>query len=216
MSVFKGFIAKIGEKSGKSNKGRAWTIYSIKLEKEDGSELDKWISAGFDKPSVREGDYVKIIAEENDKGYLNASEIKKLKNAPARSKAAAGGSGGDGRGSQATQKSIHYQSARKDALNLVALLLAQDALPLTSAKGKAGEAKRFVELSALVDKLTVQYFFDAETQRLLDSVADAGAVAAADVGKLPEDSDDDEEEDDEEESDDSDEGDDDEDEEDDE
>jgi hypothetical protein len=56
---------------------------------------------------------------------------------------------------------------------------------------------------ALVDKLTVQFFFDAETHRLLTSVADAGKIDH-DVGQLPGDTDDSDEEegDDEEETDD--------------
>jgi hypothetical protein len=200
--IFKGFIAKISKKEGRSSKGRAWSLYSIKLEKEDGSEYDKWISAGFDPPDAKEGDYVKITAEENDQGYINATDIKRLKNAPARSgKAATGGAGNNV--SNTTQKSIHYQSARKDAIEVLKLLVSQDALPLTAAKGKAGEAKRYLELMALVDKLAIRYFFDAETHRLLEAVVDEGAVKA-DVGKLPEDSDDDEEQDDEEGEDDSD------------
>ncbi len=193
---FKGFIAKIGKKEGRSGRG-PWVLYSIKLEDENGVENDKWISAGFDKPKANEGDYVIIEAEENEKGYLNVKSLKVGKNAPARSSPeATKGAGGHVKAASGTQTSIHYQSARKDAIEVLKLLQSQDALPLSSAKTKAGEAKRFEELMALVDKLTVQLFFDAETHRLLETVADAGKIDT-DVGSLPDggtDGDDEEEE----------------------
>lgn len=195
MSTFKGFIAKIGIKEGRSGRG-PWKLYSIKLEDENGVENDKWLSAGFDKPKANEGDYVVIEAEENDKGYLNVKSLKVQKNPPAQvSKSAPQGTRtapANVKGST-TQTSIHYQSARKDAIEVLKLLQSQDALPISSAKTKAGEAKRFEELMALVDKLTVQFFFDAETHRLLDTVADAGKIDT-DVGSLPEDSTDGDEE----------------------
>lgn len=207
MSTFKGFVKKINAKSGVGLKGKPWTVYSIKLEREDGVEEEKWISAGFEKPNFKEGDFVAIEAKENDKGYLNVVGYQQLKNPPARSAsvsspAATKGASGHVKATSGTQTSIHYQSARKDAIEVLKLLQSQDALPLSAAKTKAGEAKRFEELMALVDKLTVQFFYDAETHRLLDTVADAGKIDT-NVGKLPAgDVDDDSEEDDEDETDD--------------
>jgi hypothetical protein len=192
MAIFKGFVVAIGEKSGKSSKGKRWTIYSAKIEKEDGTEYDKWISLGFDEPSIKKGDYVKITTETNEAGYENVVKdgIKKLKNAPARSgKSASGGAAGNG-SSSTTQQSIHYQNSRNLAATVLTLLQEKDALPLSSAKTKAGEIKRYEEIMALLDKLTVRFFYDAETLRLLQSVVDEGKASTVE-GDLP---DDDEEE----------------------
>jgi hypothetical protein len=187
--VIKGFAKKIGIKEGRGKRG-PWKLYSVKIELEDGSEHDSWISLGFDAPSFKEGDYVKIEASENDRGYLQADKVTKLKNPPAKSsKGAAAPSGGH---VTSTQTSIHYQSARKDAIEVLKLLQSQDALPLSTAKTKAGEAKRYEEVMALVAKLTVEFFNDAETHRLLKTVADAGKVDT-DAGELPEDDEDDSE-----------------------
>lgn len=194
MDNVKGFVSKITSKDGMGKRGK-WTVYSMKLELENGIEFEKWISLGFEAPKVKEGDYVDIKLEENSKGFLNAVDIKSLKNPPAkpnRSGAPASGAApakAAGTYVSATQTSIHYQSARKDAIEVLKLLQSQDALPLSAAKTKAGEAKRYEELIALVDKLTVQFFYDAETHRLLSTVVDAGKVVH-DVGKLPENQDD--------------------------
>ncbi len=196
--VFKGFVKTISVKEGHGRRG-PWKLFSAKLEREDGTEVEDWITFGFDKPTCREGDYVKITASKNDRGYFQADEVKRLKNAPARSSATAGTAAG-ANVSNNTQKSIHYQSSRNAAIQAITLLLANDALPMSSAKTKAGEAKRFEEITALIDKLTVRYFFDAETQRLLTTVADDGAVTN-NAGELP-DADDSEKEADDEEGDD--------------
>jgi hypothetical protein len=191
--VFKGFIAHIAEKSGRSSKGKPWTAYSAKIEKEDGTEYDKWLSFGFDKPDVKKGDYVKITTEANDRGYEQVTEVKKLKNAPARvGKGGTQESGGGNGFASTTQKSIHYQNSRNLAATVLGILNDKDALPLSATKGKAGEIKRYEEIMALIDKLTVRFFYDAETLRILEKVADEGATVAA-KEDLPDDSDDEEE-----------------------
>lgn len=189
MAIFKGFVAAINSKSGRTSKGKSWTVYSMKVEKEDGTEYDKWISCGFTEPDVKKGDYVKITTETNEKGYENAVDggIKKLKNAPAR--VGKGGDSASGKNvSSSTQQSIHYQNSRNLAVAVLGILNDKDALPLSAAKTAAGAAKRYEEIMALVDKLTVRFFYDAETLRLLTSVTDEGKPAAAD-GELPEDDD---------------------------
>ena len=102
------------------------------------------------------------------------------------------GNSAAGGGGQATgdnrQNSIIYQSSRKDAVSIIQVLLENDALPLSAATTKAGAARRYEEVIALVNKLTVQFYNDVNTLRLLDSVQDAGAQTK-DVGKLPDDSD---------------------------
>lgn len=184
MAIFKGFIAALSSKSGKSAKGRAWTAYSAKMEKEDGTEYDKWISFGFEEPDVKKGDYVKITTE--TKGdYENVVEIKKLKNPPARQ---GGKAAGGNPNVNTTQQSIHYQNSRNLAATVLGILNEQNALPLTKAKDKSGEVKRYEEIMALLDKLTVRFFYDAETLRILGTVKDEGLPPEAD-GDLPEDDD---------------------------
>lgn len=176
MSVYTGFLKKINEKTGRGKRG-PWTLYSGKIEKEDGTEYDDWISFGFDKPAVKEGDYVTITTKEDAKGYQKVETVEQHKNAPAKAGAAAASRAGSNVAapSGGKERSIHYQSARKDAITMVECLIQMDALPITSAKTKAGEAKRYDELMDLVDKLTVRYYNDTETQRILETVADEGA-----------------------------------------
>lgn len=210
---FKGFIAKLNVKEGQGRKG-PWRLYSAKVEKDDGTEYPDWITLGFDeqfsKSPVKQGDYVGIEASQ-DNGRWKADRVVPLKNAPARTqkqKPAGNGGGGrkpwggggggnkfDGTGIQnrtnpEDAKRMSYANARSLAVEVVTLLLANDALPVTSAKGKAGEAKREAEIAAYIDKYTVQYHTDGITLRLLDLVEDprAGTVKAAD-GELPDKSD---------------------------
>jgi hypothetical protein len=192
MPVFKGFLGKINEKSGTGKRG-PWTLYSAKLKDENGVESD-WISFGFDKPKVKTGDYVKITVDDSG-DRPKVTEVKALKNAPAKaqesSKASAPASAA---GSDDRQKAIHMQSSRSHAIDVVALLVANDALALPKAATKPSEAKRYEIIVAAVDKLTVKYFNDLETRRLLESVADIGAVSVKPDAPLPEEEEDEEEE----------------------
>lgn len=172
--TFEGFIKKLHTKTGSGRKG-PWTLYSAKIEKADGNEYDDWVSFGFKKPEgIEEGGFYTIEASKDAKGYFKADSWKAA-TAPKRSN----GGGAEPQGGNSKTDSIHYQSARKDALLFVQLAVGLDALPFIKTAGKAGEAKRFAELQTLVDKLTVQYFNDTDTLRLLDSVEDAGAVESA-------------------------------------
>ena len=64
---YEGFIAKIGLKQSEPGARRPWKLYSLKLEKADGSE-HPWISLGFldEAPKMQEGQYLSIEAEEKD------------------------------------------------------------------------------------------------------------------------------------------------------
>lgn len=191
--TFEGFLKKLNTKTGSGRRG-TWTLYSGKIEKADGTEYDKWVSFGFDKPDAVEGGYYIIETETDSKGYEKVTKVTEAK-APAKAAGAAPSASGGGQQSQ-KQDSITYQSSRKDALAFVELAIKLDALPFIASTGKAAQAKRFDELQALVDKLTVQYFHDVDTLRLLDSVEDAGAEddvapgASDDDKKADDDSDD--------------------------
>ena len=172
MSEFKGFVKKINVKQGQGKRG-PWSAYSVKLEKENGNEYEEWLSSGFEAPNFKEGEYVVINAEQNDKGYWTIRDSKVLKNSPA--KATTGSAGQAAAGTSSRESTIHYQSSRKDAIEVLKLLTDLDALPLSAAKTKAGEVKRYEEVMALVDKLTVRFYYDVETKRILETVIDEGA-----------------------------------------
>lgn len=198
MTEFRGFVAKIGEKSGRGKNGKPYTVYSAKLEKEDGTEYDEWLSLGFERPNFKEGDYVKCEASKNDRGYMavDIDSVKVAKNPPARapkkggSGKSSGGASGTGGGEFNRQtnpedaKRMSYANARTAAVELTDLLLRNDALPITAAKGKSAEAKRYEEIVAAVDKLTVKFYNDGISLRLLETVADTKVDTAAD-GELP-------------------------------
>lgn len=167
VEIIKGNVAKVFSKKVQTRKGPK-TAYSLKV---DG--YDKWLNAGFSAPDVSEGDYVTIKAEENERGFMDIKNVE-VSTAPARgaSKGAAAVSAGSG--SDSRQSSIHYQSSRKDAIEVVQLLLSKDALPISAATSKAGVAKRYEEIMAIIDKLTVRYYQDVETLRVLEDVTDEG------------------------------------------
>lgn len=96
------------------------------------------------------------------------------------------GRGGNSRDSGVDrQTSIVLQHSQEMALRAISVLLEHDGLPLTKASNKAGEAKRFDEIVAAIDKLTVKYYRDAETGRLLETVADMGVVDTSADGPIP-------------------------------
>lgn len=147
------------------------------------------------------GDYISFEAEIKDEKaakYIEGTG-KILKNGPARKepeKKGGGGRGGKGGGGPKVTKSalfgdiggynteddirrITLTASRTAALEAVGLLLQYDALPMTKSKGKAHDATRFDEVTAMIDKLTVQYFFDNATGRLLTEVEDRSPVKEA-------------------------------------
>lgn len=213
MTQYAGFVAKIGHKSGNGKRG-PWNLYSVKLEKEDGSE-HPWISLGFrdDPPPFKEGEYITVEANPNDRGdlaYVEGSG-KKPKNPPARAAKQSssrgsgassgnggfrkGGNGGGGYKADGTgisnrtnpedAKRMSYANARSSAIEVIGLLIANKALPLSAGTAKAGEAKRFDEVLKAIDKLTVEYYNDGMSLRKLETVADAGVVNTAPDGQIP-------------------------------
>lgn len=176
-NVIEGFLEETDSKSGTGKRGQ-WTVYKGKIQ-------GKWYSFGFIKPPVAKGDYGSFVIEEEN-GYQVIKSAAKI--APPATPAAAAKGASTPQASRTGDRndSIVYQSSRKDALVLVGLLISQNALPVSEAKTKAGTAKRYEEIMALVDKLTVQYFYDVNTLRMLDRVADGGADEPAPAA-LPED-----------------------------
>lgn len=179
--MIQGYVKKVNTKEGTGKRGK-WVLYSGIIEQDDGTESG-WISFGFDKPPFSEGSYIQLEVEKTERGLNYVSGTYKALDPPSKPAApvagastVSGGSGAAKTGYVDRNDSIVYQSSRKDAIALIGLLLEHDALPMSASTAKAGQAKRFEEISAYVDKITVQYFNDVGSLRLLSTVVDAGAA----------------------------------------
>lgn len=184
-----GFITKLFTKEGQGGKG-PWALDNLLISDAEGEELG-WFGLGFrDKagvpPKVSEGDYI-LFEWEADGQYRNivkgsatkrAADKAPERTAPAASQRASGGA-------QSTQANIHYQNSRTAAIELVGLLLEHDGLPITTNKAKAGQPKRFDEITAAVDQMTVKLYNDLDTFRLFETVADTGTIDTSADGDLP-------------------------------
>lgn len=184
-----GFVLKIASRDGNSKRGK-WVLDNLLLQDADGEELG-WFGLGFRKdikvpPKCKEGDYIVFEYEEDGK-YRNVVEgsakIRAADKAPTPPPAPQSGSASAAGGS--TQQSIHYQNSRTAAIKLVDLLLNNDALSITGAKGAAGKAARFEEITEAVDQQTVKFFNDLESFRLFETVQDIGIVDTGADGDLP-------------------------------
>lgn len=189
-----GYVVKIFTKTGNSARGK-WVADSFKIQDDAGNEDPFFYRLGFrDKgsldtpPAIQEGQYIKFSWTDNDdksRDFVKGSGkiVSGKEGAPAAPQRTGGGTAPTSN----TQQNIHYQNSRGHAVELVGLLLENDALPKTGAKTAAGVAKRYDEIVEAVDKLTVKFFNDLETFRLFDTVADSGVVDTSADGALPDD-----------------------------
>lgn len=203
--TFVAFVAKVNQKKGTSRKGKPYTLFSMRLTDKDGEEIDAWFQCAFDKPECQEGDYIKVVTEPRDDGNFDVKvdSIQVSKNPPANpaaKKKASGGKGG-GAGAKVSESDLFgeiggynteddirrmsYTAARTHALEAVGLLLEYGGLKLVKADSKAGVASRFDIITEAVDKLTIEYFFDAAGGRKLTTVADSFEGAPEGDGPLP-------------------------------
>lgn len=213
-----GFVKRLFEKNGQSSKGpwTAYSIKIVNEEGEEDPRwyqfgFDK-PPFKTDHDTDGHGDYVQFDVTDKDE---KASQFvpgtgKVLKNAPAR-KAAQKSSGGGGRGgyrggggakvtnsdlfgqiggynTEDDVRRISMSHAQEMAVKTVELLLEADGLSITKATSKANQAKRYEEIVAAIDKLTVKFFYDTATGRLLETVEDEGS-ANVKADALPEDHD---------------------------
>lgn len=211
LKTFTGTIIKLNTRKVDGRNGPI-TAYSAKIAKPDGEEYDEWVGFGFKRPECGEGDEV-VITAKKEGGFWKAVDVEVTKEAPqGGDEDSASGEAGSGKTSAssappassstpatpATQKvsswkpkdpaetkAIHYQNSRSAALELVGLLIKTDALPVAATAGKAGKAKRFEEITALVNKLTVVLFNDLTTYRLLADVEDSYRKPRAGEGLPP-------------------------------
>lgn len=131
---------------------RGKMLYSVKLEDDPiYYRMNEKRHAGI----VEAGAFIEFDAEPNADG--KSATVKSIPKAVAKPAAAAAGPVG-GAMSAGREASIHYQSARKDALQFVEIALANGAIKLPSAA-----AKKLQALEALVDNYTALYFEDVGT-----------------------------------------------------
>lgn len=192
----RGVVVKIGEKTGRNRRGQ-WTLYSFITQDDDGKE-GGWVTFGFEAPPFKEGDFIEYETEEDSEGRVQYKKgtgkivpRPKPQSAPRAEPASTpAADGGISRRSGSSdydtrQQQIVLQHSQEMAIQATALLLQNDGLPITKASTKAGEAKRFEEIVAAIDKLTVKYFNDVVSDRLRSTIPDMGVVSTAPDAPLP-------------------------------
>ena len=173
---YTGFVVALSEKSGKQKNGKSWFKYNFKVEQADGTE-SPWVSFIFNKkPPFEKDNYIRFQAEKDQNGYdVYVEGSGEILPAPARAADTAAAAAGAPAASQKND-TIGWQNARTAAIATVTMALANNSLPLTQTKSKAGDATRFTQIQEFIDKLTVRFFIDAATLRVLENVADEGVV----------------------------------------
>jgi hypothetical protein len=199
---FTGQVVRISSRPFTSKKtGKPGTAFGVVLADENGQEFAP-VGGFFDPPQCQVGDKVSLQATENN-GYFNVvrNSLSVLAKAAAQTapapqqfnatapqaqtvvaKPIAEQSGR--RTNPEDAKRITYQASVSRAIEAVALLLTNKALPISAAASKAAEADRFETVVAAIDKLTVRFYNDAMSLRRLETVADETPSTAAD-GPLP-------------------------------
>jgi hypothetical protein len=180
-----GYVKDISTKDGVAKSGKPYTVYNVVVTGKDGA--DTRVGWGFNPPAFKEGVWIKTQAEQNGNflNYKGAPVDSAAGPAPAATQSGSAPATPTGSGAVDRNASIIYQNSRTAAISLVATLQAADALPISQAKSKAAEATRYEQILDIVNKLTVQFYFDVDTLRLTESVADAGDVELTARGELP-------------------------------
>jgi hypothetical protein len=192
-----GVVKKLVAKPYKGRK--SGTVYSFLLIQDSGEET--WITFGFDKePPFEEGDRINVSADKDKNGFLvyveGSGRIVHSKSVvqgnqqtngaqSGASQAAATSTGAQQGSATDRQGQIVWQHSQEMAIAKIGLLLQHDGLPMSSAKTKAGQAQRYAEISASIDKETVKFYNDVLTGRVLQHVADAGIVDTSAADGIP-------------------------------
>jgi len=175
MSRVTGQVFKVYDKNF-----RGKMLYSVKLEDNPiyyRMNESRW--AGI----AEAGNWIEFDAEPNPDGKSASvrGQIKVME-PPASAPAASGGTYSAGGGGGAREASIHYQSARKDALQFVSIVLAQGAVKLPTK-----QALKLKALEALVDTYTALFVEDIGTG---GAVTRATAAAYSEGAETPDGEDD--------------------------
>ena len=183
MGTITGEVAFINVRDVKSKKtGKTYKAYGLKLRTANG---DVSLDCGFEKPEVEQGDYIEAVTETSARGYEDLKSFKSVPKPSAAARAAVSVQADSGTDQADRQTQIVLQHSQEMAIAEVDLLLRNNALPVSAATGKGGMAKRYEEIHAAVQKLTVELYFDVVTARLLDTVADAGDLDLSADAALP-------------------------------
>ena len=185
-----GFIEKIAVKDGQGSRG-PWALDNLLLVDRQGNEMG-WYGLGFREnasipPKCQVGDYVSFSWTPNGqykdivKGSARIVGNAPERTAPAKPASAPAGAKSAG----TTQQNIHYQNSRTAAIETLGVLLANNSIAMPATNNKAGKAKAYEACMAVIDKLTVRYFNDLESFRLLETVADEGEIDTSGDGALP-------------------------------
>lgn len=191
---YKGTVTNTSRKDGVGKNGKPYTLFSGKV---DNSDL--FLNFKFKDPGISKGDIIEYDGEPSStgKGFdVTRHRVVGKSEVPAAAASSAAPSGGGGSrddywakkeayDKENTQPRIQYQNARSHALQFLEILATQDGLPITAATGKANKAKRYDELKEILDKLTVEFFYDTSKLRVLERVADAGDVVITPPTPLP-------------------------------
>ena len=158
---------------------KAWgnkVLYSLKLEDDPiFYRMNENRGAGIVEP----GNWIEFEADPNSDG--KSATVKgppKLLPKPAAAAAPSGGAVNSGGGASVRETSIHYQSARKDALQFVQIATASGAITLP-----AKAAGKLKALEALVDYYTALYFEDIGTGGAVTRAQEAAYSEDAPKGK---------------------------------
>ena len=178
-NVTEGLVEKIHTKTGQGKRG-PWTKYSAVIHGE-------WYSFGFKKPEMNEGDNIKVQFEEGQYG----KDVKNFKvigsgNMDSSSANPSAASRSPGYNSGDRERGMQWGNASNVAATLVCKMADIEALPLSAASSKANKAKRYDEFLHLFNKLRVELFEDSlDVSRVLEKVADSGAVKENTAPALP-------------------------------
>lgn len=184
-NVAEGTIERIHTKTGQGKKG-PWTKFSAVINGE-------WYSFGFKDPGLSEGDNVKVQFETSQYGK-DVKQHKVLDSSPAPAAPAASSGGGKFVPHADRERGMQWGNASNVAATLICKMADIEALPLTAVSSKASKAKRYDEFLELFNKLRVELFEDSlDIERVLERVADAGAVEDNVPPALPDAEEDDEE-----------------------
>jgi hypothetical protein len=154
MTKIEGFVQEILERPSKytDRNGRPKpSMWAVKVD-------EILYGTKNDKPECKEGDYVSFEASQNGKYWdMDFSTLKKATPAqtapqPA-AKAAAGQTSGSRWNDPKTQAAIQYQASRKDAIELVRMLLDKDLIDFGKAKG----AQKIELVEIFVDNYTSRF-----------------------------------------------------------
>lgn len=155
MSVVSGEVSVVIVKNEtKTGKPLRSPLYSINMN-------DTWFNFGFDNPKISKGDNVSFEANKDTYGMVgDASSV--VVNDNSGSAAASVGGTVAYKPDNNRQNSIVYQSSRKDAINVVGILLENEAIVLPAKKDKMDV------ILALVDTITEEYAVAAISPEIKD------------------------------------------------